>query len=328
MKRREFITLLGGAAAWPLGAHAQQAERTRRIGVLMHLAADDPEAQARIGAFLQGLQEWGWAVGRNVRIEYRWAAGDAERIRKYAAELVALAPDVILATGGAVVGPLLEATSTVPIVFAQTPDPVGAGFVTTLARPGSNATGFTIFEYGISGKWVELLKEIAPRVTRVAVLRDPAITAGTGQLGAIQSVAPSFGVELSPVNMRDASEIERAVTAFAQSLNGGLIVTGSALAAVHRDLIIALAARHRLPAVYTGRFYVTGGGLISYGPDSIDPYRRAAGYVDRILKGEKAADLPVQAPTKYELVINLKTAKALGLEIPATVLARADEVIE
>jgi putative ABC transport system substrate-binding protein len=328
MKRREFITLLGGAAAWPLGAHAQQAERTRRIGVLMHLAADDPEAQARIGAFLQGLQEWGWAVGRNVRIEYRWAAGDAERIRKYAAELVALAPDVILATGGAVVGPLLEATSTVPIVFAQTPEPVGAGFVTTLARPGSNATGFTIFEYGISGKWVELLKEIAPRVTRVAVLRDPAISAGTGQLGAIQSVAPSFGVELSPVNMRDASEIERAVTAFAQSLNGGLIVTGSALAAVHRDLIIALAARHRLPAVYTGRFYVTGGGLISYGPDSIDPYRRAAGYVDRILKGEKAADLPVQAPTKYELVINLKTAKALGLEIPATVLARADEVIE
>jgi putative tryptophan/tyrosine transport system substrate-binding protein len=327
--RRQFITLLGGAAAaWPLGAHAQQAERTRRIGVLMHLAADDPEAQARIGAFLQGLQEWGWAVGRNVRIEYRWAAGDAERIRKYAAELVALAPDVILATGGAVVGPLLEATSTVPIVFAQTPDPVGAGFVTTLARPGSNATGFTIFEYGISGKWVELLKEIAPRVTRVAVLRDPAISAGTGQLGAIQSVAPSFGVELSPVNMRDASEIERAVTAFAQSLNGGLIVTGSALAAVHRDLIIALAARHRLPAVYTGRFYVTGGGLISYGPDSIDPYRRAAGYVDRILKGEKAADLPVQAPTKYELVINLKTAKALGLEVPPTLLARADEVIE
>jgi putative tryptophan/tyrosine transport system substrate-binding protein len=321
--------LLGGAvAASPLAAHAQQAERTRRIGVLMHLAADDPEAQARIGAFLQGLQEWGWAVGRNVRIEYRWAAGDAERIRKYAAELVALAPDVILATGGAVVGPLLEATSTVPIVFAQTPDPVGAGFVTTLARPGSNATGFTIFEYGISGKWVELLKEIAPRVTRVAVLRDPAISAGTGQLGAIQSVAPSFGVELSPVNMRDASEIERAVTAFAQSLNGGLIVTGSALAAVHRDLIIALAARHRLPAVYTGRFYVTGGGLISYGPDSIDPYRRAAGYVDRILKGEKAADLPVQAPTKYELVINLKTAKALGLEVPPTLLARADEVIE
>jgi hypothetical protein len=229
--------LLGGAvAASPLAAHAQQAERTRRIGVLMHLAADDPEAQARIGAFLQGLQEWGWAVGRNVRIEYRWAAGDAERIRKYAAELVALAPDVILATGGAVVGPLLEATSTVPIVFAQTPDPVGAGFVTTLARPGSNATGFTIFEYGISGKWVELLKEIAPRVTRVAVLRDPAISAGTGQLGAIQSVAPSFGVELSPVNMRDASEIERAVTAFAQSLNGGLIVTGSALAAVHRPV--------------------------------------------------------------------------------------------
>ena len=315
MKRREFITLLGGAVTWPIAAQAQQRERARRIGVLMHLAADDPEGQARIGAFLQGLQEWGWAVGRNVQIEYRWAAGDAERIRKYATELVAVAP-------------LLQATSTVPIVFAQTPDPVGAGFVASLARPGGNATGFTIFEYGISGKWLELLKEIAPRVTRVAVLRDPAIGSGTGQLGAIQSVAPSFGVELSPVNLRDASEIERAVTAFAQSSNGGLIVTGSALGTVNRDLIIALAARHKLPAVYAVRYFVTGGGLVSYGPDSIDPYRRAASYVDRILKGEKPADLPVQVPTKYETVINLKTAKALGLDMPTSVLARADEVIE
>jgi ABC-type uncharacterized transport system substrate-binding protein len=328
MRRREFISLLGGAAAWPLAARAQQPERMRRIGVLMHLASDDPEGQARIAVFLQGLQEWGWAVGRNVRIDYRWAVGDAERIRKYAEELVALTPDVILAAGGTVVAPLLQATSTVPIVFAQTPDPVGAGFVANLARPGGNATGFTIYEYGLSGKWLELLKEIAPGVTRVAVLRDPAITGGTGQWGAIQSVAPSFGVELSPVSVRDAREIERAVTAFAQSSNGGLIVTGSALAVVHRDLIIALAARHKLPAVYVSRYFVTDGGLISYGADSIDPYRRAAGYVDRILKGEKPGDLPVQTPTKYELVINLKTAKALGLDIPTTVLARADEVIE
>jgi putative ABC transport system substrate-binding protein len=329
MNRRELIALLGVAtAAWPPAARAQQPERMRRIGVLMHLAADDPEGQARIGVFLQGLQEWGWAVGRNVRIEYRWAAGDAERIRKYAEELVVLTPDVILAAGGTVVAPLLQATSTVPIVFAQTPDPVGAGFVANLARPGGNATGFTIYEYGLSGKWLELLKEIAPGVTRVAVLRDPAITGGTGQWGAIQSVAPSFGVELSPVSVRDAREIERAVTAFAQSSNGGLIVTGSALAVVHRDLIIALAARHKLPAVYVSRYFVTDGGLISYGADSIDPYRRAAGYVDRILKGEKPADLPVQTPTKYELVINLKTAKTLGLDVPATLLARADEVIE
>jgi putative ABC transport system substrate-binding protein len=306
MRRREFIKVIGGlAVGWPLAAPAEQSERMPRIGVLMHLAADDPEGQARIGAFLQGLQEWGWAVGRNVRIEHRWAAGDAERTRKYAAELVALAPDVILAAGGAVVAPLLQATSTVPIVFAQTPDPVGAGFVASLARPGGNATGFTIFEYGISGKWLALLKEIAPSVTRVAVLRDPAITAGTGQLGAIQSVAPSFGVELSPVSVRDASEIERTVTAFAQSSNGGLIVTGSALATVHRNLIIELAARHKLPAVYNQRQFVTSGGLFSYGPDSIDPYRQAAGYVDRILKGEKAADLPVQAPTKYELVVKI-----------------------
>jgi putative tryptophan/tyrosine transport system substrate-binding protein len=327
--RRAFITLLGGAAAaWPLAARAQQLERMRRVGVLMHLAADDPEGQARIAAFTQGLQELRWAIGRNVRIDYRWAAGDAERARKYAAELVALAPDVILAAGGAVVAPLLQASRTVPIVFAQTPDPVGAGFVASLARPGGNATGFTIFEFGMGGKWLELLKEIAPRVTRAAVLRDAALAAGTGQLGAIQSVAPSFGVELSPIDVRDAGEIERAVTAFARSPNDGLLVTGSALATVHRDLIVALAARHRLPAVYSSRYFVTDGGLISYGPDSIDPYRRAAAYVDRILKGEKPADLPVQAPTKYELVINLKTAKALGLEVPPTLLARADEVIE
>jgi putative ABC transport system substrate-binding protein len=310
--RRAFILALGGAAAaWPLAARAQQPERMRRVGVLMHLAADDPEGQARIAAFTQGLQELRWTIGRNVRIDYRWAAGDAERGRKYAAELVALAPDVILAAGGAVVAPLLQASRTVPIVFAQTPDPVGAGFVASLARPGGNATGFTIFEFGMGGKWLELLKEIAPRVTRAAVLRDAALAAGTGQLGAIQSVAPSFGVELSPIDVRDAGEIERAVTAFARSPNDGLLVTGSALATVHRDLIVALAARHRLPAVYTLRLFVAGGGLISYGPDSIDPYRQAAGYVDRILKGEKPADLPVQAPTKYELVINLKTAKAL-----------------
>jgi putative tryptophan/tyrosine transport system substrate-binding protein len=274
------------------------------------------------------LQQLGWTVGRNVRIDYRWAAGDAERIRRYAVELVALAPDVILAAGGAVVAPLLQATRTVPIVFAQTPDPVGAGFVASLARPGGNATGFTIFEFGISAKWLELLKQVAPAVTRVAVIRDPFIYEGMGQFGALQAVAPSFGVEVNPVNVRDASEIEHAVSAFARASNGGLIVTGSALAVVHRDLIIALAARHRLPAVYPVRFFATGGGLISYGPDSIDPYRRAAGYVDRILKGEKPADLPVQAPTKYELVVNLKTANTLGLNVPPTLLALADEVIE
>jgi putative ABC transport system substrate-binding protein len=328
VRRREFITLLGGAAAWPLAARAQQGEQMRRVGVLMTLAADDPEGQARVTAFVQGLQELGWTVGRNVRIDYRWPAGDAERSRRYAAELVALAPDVILAGGGAVVPSLLQATRTVPIVFTQTPDPVGAGFVNSLARPGGNVTGFTTYEYGISAKWLELLKEIAPHVTRAAVIRDAAIASGTGQWGALQSVAPSFGVELSPVNMLDAGEIERAVAAFARSPNGGVILTGSTLAVIHRDLIVTLAARHKLPAVYSGRFFVTGGGLISYGPDSIDPYRRAASYVDRILKGEKPADLPVQAPIKYELVINLKTAKALGIEMPASVLARADEVIE
>jgi putative tryptophan/tyrosine transport system substrate-binding protein len=326
--RRKFLATLGGAAAWPLAAWAQQREQMRRIGVLMNLSSDDAEGQARNAAFLQGLQELGWTVGRNVRIEYRWGAGDAELFRRYASELVALAPDVILAGGGAVVPSLLQATRTVPIVFTGTPDPVGAGFVESLARPGGNATGFTIYEYGISGKWLELLKEIAPHVTRAAVIRDPAIAAGLGQWGAIQSVAPSLGVELRPLGVRDAGEIERAITAFAHSPNGGLIVTGSALAVVHRELITTLAARYRLPAVYTLPLMANAGGLISYGPDSIDPYRRAAGYVDRILKGEKPADLPVQAPTRYELVINLKTAKALGLTVPATLLARADEVIE
>ena len=328
MRRREFITVLGGAAAaWPLAARAQQGERVRRIGVLVAVA-DDPEGQARIAAFLQGLQQLGWAEGRNLQIDTRWGAGDADRFRKYAAELVALAPDVILAAGGAVVPPLLQATRSVPIVFTQTPDPVGAGFVDSLARPGGNVTGFTVFEYGISAKWLELLKEIAPRVTRAAVIRDAAIASGTGQWGALQSVAPSFGVELSPVNMLDAGEIERTIAAFARSPNGGMILTGSALAVFHRELIVTLAARHKLPAVYYDRHFVAGGGLISYGPNSIDPHRRAAGYVDRILRGEKPGDLPVQAPTKYELVINLKTAKALGLDLPPTLLARANEVIE
>jgi putative tryptophan/tyrosine transport system substrate-binding protein len=328
MKRREFITLLGGAAAvWPLAAGAQQGERMRRIGVLVPHDQDSPVAQARIAALLQELQRLGW-TGRNVRIDIRWAGAEVENIRKHAAELAALAPDVILANGSVVVTPLLQATRTVPIVFVVVPDPVGAGFVDSLARPGGNATGFVQFEYGLSGKWLELLKEVAPRLTRAAVLRDAAIPAGTGQFGAIQSVAPSVGLEVSPVNIRDASEIERAVGAFARSANGGLIVTGSALAQLHRNLIITLAARYKLPAIYFERFFVTAGGLISYGPDLVDQYRRAADYVDRILKGEKPAELPVQAPTKYETVINLKTAKALGLEIPQTVLARADEVIE
>jgi putative ABC transport system substrate-binding protein len=328
VKRRAFITLLGGAAAaWPLRAGAQRREKMRRIGVLMNLAADDAEGQARLAAFLQGLQEAGWAVGRNVRVDLRWGAGDADRIRKQAAELVALAPDVVLASGIPAATPLLQVTRTVPIVFAQVVDPVGAGLVASLARPGGNATGFTFSEYGMSGKWVELLKEIAPGATRVAVLRDAASTSGIGYLGAIQSVASSFGMELTPVGVSDAGEIERGVTAFARASSGGLIVTGNTLTIVHRELIIRLAARHRLPAVYNWRLFVNDGGLISYGPDSIDPFRRAAGYIDRILKGENPADLPVQAPTKYELVINLKTAKALGLEVPPTLLARADEVI-
>jgi putative ABC transport system substrate-binding protein len=328
VKRRKFITLLGGTViAWPPAARAQ-GERVRRIGVLMNLAADDAEGQARLAAFLQGLQEAGWAVGRNVRIDLRWGAGDADRFRKQAAELVALAPDVILASSLPVVGPLLHETRTVPIVFVQVVDAVGSGLVASLARPGGNATGFTSFEYGMSGKWVELLKEIAPGVTRVAVLRDTGSSSGFGQLGAIQSAASSFGMELTPVGVSDAGEIERGVSAFARAANGGVIVTGSTPAIVHRELIITLAARHRLPAVYGLRPFVTSGGLISYAPDSINPYRRAASYVDRILKGEKPADLPVQSPTKYDLVINLKTAKALGLTVPPSLLARADEVIE
>jgi putative tryptophan/tyrosine transport system substrate-binding protein len=328
LKRRTVITLLGGAAAWPLAARAQQGERMRRIGVLLPLAADDPESQGRLTAFTQGLQQLGWTDGRDVRIDYRWTTTDSERIRRNVAELVALAPDVILATGGVTMAPLQQATRTVPIVFVNVPDPVGAGFVDSLARPGGNATGFTQYEYGVAAKLLELLKEISPGVTRAVVLRDPAVPDGIGQFAAIQAVGPSLGVELRPIGVRDPGEIERAVMTIAHRSDGGLIVTASGLAILHRELIIALAARHRLLAVYPYRFFVIDGGLISYGPSSIDPYRRAAGYVDRILKGEKPSDLPVQAPTKYELVINLKTAKALSLAVPATVLARADEVIE
>ena len=329
MNRRAFITLVGSAAAaWPLAARAQQGERMRRIGVLQTLAVDDRQTQANIAAFIQALQQLGWTDGRNVRIEYRWAGGNVDDIRKYALELVALAPDAILAGGGAGLPSLQQATRTVPIVFTQTPDPVGAGFVDSLARPGGNTTGFMALEYSMGAKWLELLKEIAPGVTRVAVIRDAAISAGVGFFGAIQAVAPTFGVELTPVNVRDAGEIERAVTAFARSANGGLIVTGSALTYVHSELIIALAARHKLPAVYFNRGIVGRGGLISYGNDVIDQYRLAAGYVDRILKGERPADLPIQAPTKYELAINLKTAKALGFTVPQALLGRADEVIE
>jgi putative tryptophan/tyrosine transport system substrate-binding protein len=325
-KRREFITLLGGAAAvWSLAARAQQPERMRRIGVLTNLAENDPEERRRMAAFLQALQKLGWRDGDNVRIDYRVALGKVDNARKYAAELVALAPDVILASGSVSTGALFDATSTVPIVFAHVPDPVGAGFVESLTRPGGNVTGFSPFEYAMAGKWVEL---IAPGVTRVGVLRDRAIAAGTGQFGAIEAAAASFGIELSPMGVRDADEIERAITAFARGSNRGLIVTASPLAVLHRDLIITLAARHKLPAVYFERFFVSGGGLICYGTNYPDQYRRAAGYVDRILKGERPADLPVQYPTKYELVINLKTARALGLEVPPGLLAIADEVIE
>jgi putative ABC transport system substrate-binding protein len=329
MRRRDFIKVIAvSAAAWPLTARAQQSERLRRIGVLMDQAATDPVSQARNAAFLQGLRELGWMIGRNVEIEYRWAPGDVDNSRRNAEDLVALAPDVILATGGVNMGPLLQVTRTVPIVFVQVTDPVGAGYVQGLARPGGNATGFIPFEFGTSGKWLELLKEIAPGIRRVAVLRDAALALGMGQLGAIQSVSPSFGVELRPVGVGTADEIERTIVAFARDPDGAMIVTVSPAALRHRELIITLAARHKLPAIYPYRFFATDGGLASYGPDTIEPYRRAAGYVDRILKGEKPADLPVQAPTKYELVINLKTAKALGLTVPPALLARADEVIE
>ena len=326
--RREFIALLGGAAAWPLAARAQQPSRMRRIGVLTPFPADDAEGHARLTAFTQALQQSGWTVGQNVRIDYRWGPGNPATMRKHATELVALEPDVILALTTAAVGPLLEASRTVPIVFATVADPVAAGYVETLARPGGNATGFTPYEYSISGKWLELLKEVAPRVTRAAVLRDTSIGVGLAQFGAIQALAPSLGVELRPVDVRDASEIERALAAFAQGSNDGMIVIGSPSAAIHRGLITALAAKHRLPTVYNTRLFTDAGGLISYGPDFLEQHRRAAGYVDRILRGEKPADLPVQAPTKYELVVNLKAAKALDLEIPSSVLARADEVIE
>ena len=328
--RRNFIAALGGiACAWSLAARAQQADRMRRVGVLLNRAADDPEEQARVAAFLQRLQELGWTDGRNVRVDYRWAAAEAARSRTYAAELVALAPDVILAAGSQSTAALLQTTRTVPIVFANVVDPVGAGFVARLARPGGNATGFTPFEYSLSGKWLELLKETAPNLTRIAILRDPAMASGIGQFAVIQAMAPpSFGVELSPIDVRDGGEIERAVAAFARESNGGLIVTASSAASVHRELIIMLAARHGLPAVYPFRYFVTSGGLISYGPDATDEFRRAAGYVDRILKGERPTDLPVQASTKFELAVNLKTAKALGLNVPPAVLSRADEVIE
>jgi len=326
--RRAFISLLGGAvAAWPLAARAQQPDRVRRIGALYILGPDDQEAHARNVVFEQSLQQLGWTVGRNLQIDYRLAGGDPDRLRRYAEELVALAPDVIMSVGSVPIGPLLQATRTIPIVFSNVADPVGAGFVQSLARPGGNVTGFTNFEYSMSGKWVELLKQIAPHVSRVAVLRDSTVAAGLGQFGAIQTVAQSLGVDLTPVGVRDAVEIEHGITAFARSPDVGLIVTAGGLAA-RRDVIIGLASRHKLPAVYPFRYYAVDGGLMSYGPETHDPIRRAAGYVDRILKGEKPADLPVQAPTKYELVINLKTAKALGLDVPPTLLARADEVIE
>jgi putative ABC transport system substrate-binding protein len=329
MRRRDFITLIGGAAAtWPLAAQAQQPEPMRRIGVLMNRGPDDAEGQAFVAAFQQAMQQLGWSDGRNVRIDARWGANDPDRDRKYAAEFVALAPDVMLASGTLSAAALQHVTRTLPIVFVNVADPVGAGLVDTLARPAGNVTGFMNFEYSLSGKWLELLKQIAPSVRRAAILRDSGTPAGIGQFSAIQGVAQSLGVEVSPVGISDAGEMEHAVAAFAHSANAGLVVTASAGTSVHRDLIITLAAQYKLPAVYSDRFNVTSGGLISYGPDRIDQFRRAAGYVDRILKGEKPADLPVQAPTKYELIVNLKTAKALGLNIAPSVLARADEVIE
>jgi putative tryptophan/tyrosine transport system substrate-binding protein len=329
MTRREFITLLGGAAAaWPLAARAQQRDRMRRIGVLMHLAADDPEGQRRVAAFLQGLQEAGWAVGRNVDIDMRWAAGEADRYRRYAMEIVALTPDVIVTSATPSIRAMQQATRTVPIVFVLVPDAVGTGIVDSLSRPAGNTTGFTSTELGMPVKWLELLKEIAPKMTRAAVLRDVTDATAIGQFGAVKGAAPSFGVEISPIGVGRAEEIERGITAFAREPNGGLIVLPVPTTVIHRNLIIKLAAQHRLPAVYNSRYWIAEGGLVSYGPDVLDQYRSAAGYVDRILRGTKPADLPVQAPTKYELVINLKTAKALGLEVPSTLLARAHEVIE
>jgi putative tryptophan/tyrosine transport system substrate-binding protein len=328
MKRRDFITLLGGAAACPLAASAQQSGAMRRIGVLTSLRPNDPEEQARNAAFVQALQQLGWTVGGNLRVEYRRTQGDAERNRRYAVELVALAPDVIQATGSFALGALLQATRTIPIVFTIVPDPVGAGFVDSLSKPGGNATGFSQFDYGLAGKWLELLKEIAPGVTRAAVLREPGLTAAVAQFAALQAVAPALRVELVPLNVRDRAEIERTVAAFARAPTDGMVVTSGPLVALHREAIVTVAAKHKLPAVYYSRFMAAGGGLISYGPDFVDQYRLAAGYVDRILKGEKPADLPVQTPTKYELVINLKTARTLGLDVPPTLLARADEVIE
>jgi putative ABC transport system substrate-binding protein len=329
LRRRDFITLLGGAAgAWPLAARAQQRERMRRIGILLPATADDPEAQARVGAFLQALALLGWTIGGNVRIDTHWAGPNAADIRRHAAELLALAPDVILAGNALSVAPLLQLTRTVPIVFPVAADPVGTGLIDSLARPGGNATGFMSYEFSASGKWLELLKQIAPNVTRAAVLRDGTQGSGTAQFAAIQALAPSLKMEVTPINMRDAGEIERGIAAFARSSNGGLITTAGSTVAFHRKLIIMLAAQHKLPAVYSERSFVADGGLISYGFSVIEQYRKAAGYVDRILKGEKPADLPVQAPTKYEMVVNLKTAKALGLTVPSTMLALADEVIE
>jgi ABC-type uncharacterized transport system substrate-binding protein len=329
LNRREFITLFGGTvAAWPILARAQQRGGIPRIGVLLPATANDTEYPTLLNAFLRGLQRLGWDDGRNLQIDIRWSGGNADGINKNAVELAALAPAVIVASGSSTAGPLLQATRTVPIVFVVVPDPVGAGFVDSLARPGGNATGFTSFEYGIGGKWLEMLKEIAPSVTRVAVFRDSTITAGMGQWGAIQTSAPKFAIEVSPINLRDAGEIERSVTEFAHKGNGGLIVTSSGLSVRHRDLLVMLAAQHKLPAIYYSRAFVALGGLISYGPDRIDQFRRAAGYVDRILKGEKPADLPVQEPVKYELAINLKTARTQGLDVPAELLGRADEVIE
>ena len=328
MQRRQFITVFGGAAVWPLAALAQQPERMRLIGILLPARADDADYQTRVGAFLQALALLGWTLGRNVRVDTRWTGANSAEIRRHAAELVALVPDVILAHGTSTVGPLLQATRTVPIVFPVVSDPVAAGFVDSLARPGGNATGFMTVEYNIGGKYMELLKQIAPGLTQVAVLRDPTQGSGTSQFAAIQAVAPSLRIEVNPINTRNAGEIERAVAAFARTPNGGLIMTASGLTQTHRDLIITLAARYKLPAVYSNRSFVAAGGLVSYGPDYLDQYRRAAGYVDRILKGEKPSDMPVQAPTKFELVINLKTAKALGLTMPPSLLASADEVIE